>query len=109
MIVVARNNGPLCDNYDGHKERTGLLEGREYKVISWSYNKEIHNGRRFTETDIDSGLKGSGYFANIKEPRFFIKVIFLQYFFIILKNYCYNSTKKIKFIFVNKFNPKINF
>ena len=71
MIVVARNNGPLCDNYDGHKERTGLLEGKEYNVISWAYN----NGRRFTETDIDSGLKGVGYFANIKEPRFFIKVI----------------------------------
>jgi hypothetical protein len=75
MIVVARNNGPLYDNYDGHKERSGLLEGREYKVISWSYNKSNHNGRIFTETDIDSGLKGSGYFANIKEPRFFIKVI----------------------------------
>ena len=71
MIVVARNNGPLCDNYEGHKERTGLLEGKEYNVISWAYN----NGRRFTETDIDSGLKGVGYFANIKEPRFFIKVI----------------------------------
>ena len=75
MIVVARNNGPLYDNYDGHKERSGLLEGREYKVISWSYNKSNHNGRIFTETDIDSGLKGSGYFANIKEPRFFITVI----------------------------------
>jgi hypothetical protein len=59
MIVVARNNGPL---YFGR--RMGLLEGKEYKVISWSYQKPLGNWIRRTDD-----------FINPKKASFFIKVI----------------------------------
>lgn len=63
MIVIARNNGPLYENWDGSKERRGLVKGKEYEVIFRTYNQ---NGYVFTKTND---------FLNIKEPRFFIRVI----------------------------------
>ena len=63
MKVIAINNGPLYLNYDGSKERRGLLKGKEYDVISWSYQKD---GSWFT---------GIGSFVNRKKAEFFIRVL----------------------------------
>jgi hypothetical protein len=63
MKVIAINNGPLYLNYDGSMERRGLLKGKEYDVISWSYQKD------------GSWTTGIGPFLNRKKAEFFIKVI----------------------------------
>jgi hypothetical protein len=63
MKVIARNNGPLHQSYDGYYIRKGLLKGKEYDVISWSYQK---GGRWIVSTDS---------FVNQPFPEFFIKVI----------------------------------
>jgi hypothetical protein len=63
MIVIARNNGPFYEKFDGLKERRGIIENKEYNVISWAYNQ---NGEWFIETDD---------FINIKEPKFYIRII----------------------------------
>ncbi len=63
MKVIARNNGPLNDL----RIREGLIEGKEYDVVRWSYqDHNIKPGYWVTRTDD---------FINPKEPRFFIKVI----------------------------------
>ena len=67
MIVIARNNGPIYENWDGSIERRGLVKGKEYEVIFWTYSLvPDKNGYVFTETTD---------FINIKETRFFIRVI----------------------------------
>lgn len=37
MIVIAKNNGPFRRNVG----RAGLLKGKSYKVISWSYRSPM--------------------------------------------------------------------
>lgn len=66
MKVIAVNNGPLHLNYDGSKERRGLIKGKEYDVISWSYQKPTGHWVKRTDTD---------NFVNPEKPSFFIKVI----------------------------------
>lgn len=70
MKVIARNNGPYYDTGTVRhpaKERRGLLEGKVYDVIEWSYqDHNIRPGHWVNRTDD---------FINPKEPRFWIKVI----------------------------------
>jgi hypothetical protein len=67
MIVIARNDGPFHVKWDGTKERKGLREGKEYQVISWSYqDHSIQPGHWVVRTE---------YFMNPKNPEFFIRVI----------------------------------
>jgi hypothetical protein len=63
MIVIARNNGPIYE-IDGSRERRGLIEGKEYTVIEWSY-----------QDTSGSWIKRKDDFVNPKEPKFFIKVV----------------------------------
>ncbi len=60
MILIARNNGPY---YEGIG-RMGLLEGKKYRVISWSYQMPLGNWIRRTDD-----------FINPEKASFFIKVI----------------------------------
>lgn len=64
MIVIARNNGPFYEDFKGNKERRGLIEGKAYDVIRWSYQDD--SGYWVIKTD---------NFSNPKEAKFFIKVI----------------------------------
>lgn len=63
MKVIARNNGPFYENYDGTRERIGLKEGKSYDVIEWSK----HDGVKWVSYTSD--------FVNPKNFCFFIKVI----------------------------------
>jgi hypothetical protein len=63
MKVIARNNGPFHQSYDDSSIRKGLLKGKEYDVISRSYQK---GGRWIVRTDS---------FANPEKPEFFIRII----------------------------------
>jgi hypothetical protein len=65
MKVIARNNGPYSENYDGSKSRKGLIKGKSYDVIEWAYRNQ--NGHSF--------IKRTDDFINPKEYKFYIKVI----------------------------------
>lgn len=45
MIVIARNNGPYRRNVG----RAGLLKGKSYKVISWSYHSPMGTWQENTQ------------------------------------------------------------
>ena len=62
MIVVARNNGPFYEEFNGNRRR-GLIEGKTYDVVEWA----AHNGTKW--------ITQSGDFINPKEPMFFVKVL----------------------------------
>lgn len=62
MKVIARNNGPFVE-VGNIKIRQGLLQGREYEVIEWSYSKN------------SQWVKRTDDFINPREAKFFIKVI----------------------------------
>ena len=64
MKVIAKNDGPIFQKWDGTTERQGLKEGKEYDVIEWAYQDEP--GHWVVRTD---------GFLNPKEPKLFIKVV----------------------------------
>lgn len=63
MIVVARNNGPFYEDFNGNRRRSGLIEGKAYDVVEWV----VHNDTKW--------ITQSGDFINPKEPMFFVKVL----------------------------------
>ena len=66
MKVIAKNNGPIFEKWDGTRERQGLKEGKVYDIIEWAYQDEP--GHWVVRTDTDN-------FLNPKETKFFIKVV----------------------------------
>jgi hypothetical protein len=66
MKVIARNNGPWSPDKNGSL-RKGLIEGKTYDVIKWSYqDHNISPGYWINRTDD---------FLNPREAKFYIKVI----------------------------------